>query len=117
MTGLQRAAAEPGTHWRVALQQRFRQIMLARVNAHRAAGQAGPGGNHAGEVWPAQAFARLVGVLVFLISTRIPHGSQWAAKLFCLPVGVSIATARMKWPRVAAASLVAWGFNSSTHCF
>ena len=66
MADLQRTAAEAGVEWKTTLQRRFREFVLARVNAYLAAERAGPYENHAGQVWPAEEFARLVDHSVFL---------------------------------------------------
>ena len=66
MTELQRAAADGGAEWKTALQGRFRRIVLERVNAYLAAGEAGPYENHHGQVWPANEFARLLDHSAFL---------------------------------------------------
>lgn len=66
MTELQRAAVEAGAEWKGALQQEFRQIVLGRVNAYLAGGEAAPSADHQGQVWPAEAFARLMDHTVFL---------------------------------------------------
>lgn len=66
MTALTRAASDAGAGWKMALQQRFRQIVLERVNAYLAAGEAAPYEDQGRQVWPAEAFARIVDHSVFL---------------------------------------------------
>jgi len=65
MTALTRAASDAGAGWKMALQHRFRQIVLERVNAYLATGETAPYEDR-GQVWPADAFARLVDHSVFL---------------------------------------------------
>jgi len=55
MTALQHAAEQPGD-----LQQRFRQIVLDRVNAYLSGGRIGPYADTDSEVWPGQEFDRLL---------------------------------------------------------
>jgi len=55
MISLQHAAGHPD-----ALQQRFRQLVLDRINAYLSGGAIGPYADRASEVWPAQAFDRLL---------------------------------------------------------
>ena len=66
MTDLQRAAAASSDDWKLAVQERFREIVLQRVRSYLNAGLVGPFENHSEEVWPAQEFARLVDHSAFL---------------------------------------------------
>lgn len=71
MTELQRAAADAGSHWKAALQERFRHIVLERVQTYLETGVIAPYENHEDEVQPAQAFGRLVDHSLFL-NERLP---------------------------------------------
>jgi hypothetical protein len=66
MTDLQRAAADAGSAWKAALQERFRRIVLERMQLYLETGSIGPYENHEDEVQPAQAFGRLVDHSPFL---------------------------------------------------
>jgi hypothetical protein len=61
MSALQPLDGQPG-----ALQQRFRQIVLDRVNAYLAGDRIGPYADTANEVWPGQEFDRLLDHSPFL---------------------------------------------------
>jgi len=61
MTALQHAAGEPG-----ALQHRFHQIVLDRVNAYLSGGRIGPYADTANDVWPDEEFDRLLDHWPFL---------------------------------------------------
>ena len=66
MAALQRAAADAGTDRNAALQQRFRQIVLDRVNVYLAGGEVGPFDDHSAPVWPARRLAVVVDHSIFL---------------------------------------------------
>src|SRR4030095_2515627 len=72
MTALQQAAGQPG-----ALQQRFHQIVLDRVNAYLSGNRIGPYADTASEVWPGQEFDRLLDHSPFLTM----HASSFAESL------------------------------------
>ena len=79
MTRLQRAAAGAGTEWRPRLQQAFRAMVLERVKAYVADGQAAlpPYVDHADAVWPATRFVSVLGHSLFLTA----HLPQFARHL------------------------------------
>lgn len=77
MRVLQQAAADGGSEWRDAVQRRFRQVMLDRVDAYLAAGRVEPYQNHTERVWPAEEFASLVAHSGFLLD----HAPRFAASL------------------------------------
>jgi hypothetical protein len=72
MTALQHAAGQPS-----ALQQRFHQIVLDRVNAYLSGNRIGPYADTASEVWPGQEFDRLLDHSPFLTM----HASSFAESL------------------------------------
>jgi len=72
MTALQHEASQPD-----ALQQRFRQIVLDRVNVYLSGGAIGPYADTVGEVWPAQAFDRVLEHSPFVTL----HASSFAESL------------------------------------
>jgi hypothetical protein len=72
MTALQHAAGQPD-----ALQQRFRHIVLDRINTYLSGGAIGPYADTASEVWPGQAFDRLLDHSPFLTM----HASSFAESL------------------------------------
>jgi hypothetical protein len=74
---LQQAAAGRGPGWRSAVQERFRQLMLDRVEAYLARGRVSPDPSHATRSWSADAFARLVMHSDFLTA----HAPQFADSL------------------------------------
>jgi hypothetical protein len=71
MTALQRAAGDAGGDWKAALQDRFRQIVLERVNAYVNGDPVGPFENHTDLIWPAREFGTLVDHSTFL-TERLP---------------------------------------------
>ena len=75
MAELQRVAAGAGRDWKPGVQQAFRTMVLQRVNAYLADGNAAlaPYADHAGgDVWPAATFGSLLDHSVFL-SRHLPE--------------------------------------------
>jgi hypothetical protein len=68
MSDLQKAASEARGDWKAALQNRFRQLVLARVTAFLANGSVAPYNDHARQVRSSDEFARLVDHSAFLFA-------------------------------------------------
>ena len=77
MTQLQRVARDAGRNWQPPLQQAFRAVVLARVNAYLAEGHAAlaPYADHGSPVWPATRFALVLGHSSFL-TQRLPRFAE-----------------------------------------
>ena len=71
MAALQRVASPTRADWKAATEQRFREIVLARVNAYLADGRIGAYDDRAPAIRPAEEFARLVDHSPFL-TTHLP---------------------------------------------
>jgi hypothetical protein len=81
MSTLRRAAAEAGDAWKAALQDEFRRVALARVNAYLSGELIGPFENHGDRIWPAQEFASLIDHSTFLVD----HLPDFAEQLRAVP--------------------------------
>jgi hypothetical protein len=90
MADLQHAASAAQADWKAAVRQRFRQIVMARVNTYLANGRVGPWNDHAQEVWPADAFARLVDESGFLLAHRPQFASALRRNPMPRPPGVEV---------------------------
>jgi hypothetical protein len=77
MAELQHAAAEAGIDWKSRLQEQFRRTVLDRVYDYLEGRQVGPYEDHAGQVWPADEFDKLVERSEFLTA----HEPEFAAYL------------------------------------
>jgi hypothetical protein len=71
MNELQRTAGEGHGDCKLAVQARFRELVLQRVRSYLDAGPVGPLENHKEEIWPAREFARLVEHSA-LLTERLP---------------------------------------------
>jgi hypothetical protein len=97
MARLQRAADEAAGDWKRVVQEAFRHLILARVNAYQAGGLTAlpPYEDHDRQTWPATSFASVLGHSVFLTE----HLPRFAEHLGRYP---QTATPDVKTPEVEA---------------